>query len=461
MNDRISDTIRGRLGRYLLVPAVTLPIVLAGCLDGLMDSIEEEQTRAFRAAESQVACSTSGKVHRVHDLMQAWYLYLDQMPARNPDNFDSPSAMLEALRVNPPDRYSFITDRESSLRFTENGERIGLGLSAILVEEPDDYRIVDVIGGSPAAAADMARGDRLLTINGRTVADWFQNEGLGAAFGPDEEGVTVTLSARRPNGEEYSLELEKTLFEVDPVSVVETFELQDGRTAGYLHFRNFILPAQERLDEVFTDLQSLDVDELILDMRYNGGGRLSVAEQLAGQIAGAPVVGEVFARMVHNQARSDNNRERTFAQETAALGLDRLVVIGTERTASASELVVHGLRPYMTVELIGQRTFGKPVGSYGFEVCEKMLFPTAFSIRNAQGDGAYFDGLAPTCEAPDELERTLGNRQEGSLAQALHFLDSGSCDTGATVEARAKQVNAYRPAMGDQEGWDPATGGIH
>lgn len=461
MNDHTPGKTRRLLQRLALIPAVVLPIALTGCLDDLMDSVEEEQTHAFREAESQVACSTPGKVHRVHDVMQAWYLYLDQMPARDPDNFDSPSAMLDALRVNPPDRYSFITDRESSLRFTEDGERIGIGLSAILVEEPDDYRVVDVIGGSPAAAAGMARGDRLLTINGRTVADWFQNEGLGTAFGPDEEGVTVTLSARRPNGEEYSLELEKTLFEVDPVSVVETFELVDGRKVGYLHFRSFILPAQERLDEVFTDLQSRGVNELVLDMRYNGGGRLSVAEQLAGQIAGDAVIDEVFARMIHNQARSDNNRERTFGEETAALGLDRLVVIGTARTASASELVVNGLRPYMAVDLIGQRTFGKPVGSYGFDVCEKILFPTAFAIRNALGEGDYFDGLAPTCEAPDELERALGDSQEGSLAQALHFLNNGSCDIGATVEARTKQANAYRPAMGGREGWDPTEGGIH
>lgn len=461
MNDRTPGTTRSLLRRLLVVPTVALPIVLAGCLDDLMDSVEDEQTRAFHEAESQLACSTPGKVRRVHDVMQAWYLYLDQMPARSPDNFDSPSTMLEALRVNPPDRYSFITDRESSQRFTEDGERIGIGLSAILVEEPDDYRVVDVIGGSPAADAGVARGDRLLTINGRTIADWFQNEGLDAAFGPDEEGVTVTLSARRPNDEEYNLELEKTLFEVDPVSVVETFELADGRTVGYLHFRNFILPAQERLDEAFTDLQSQGVDELVLDMRYNGGGRLSVAEQLAGQIAGDAVAGEVFARMTHNQPRSENNRERLFAQETAALGLDRLVVIGTARTASASELVVNGLRPYLTVELIGQRTFGKPVGSYGFDVCDKMLFPTAFAIRNALGEGDYFDGLAPTCEAPDELNRALGDSQEGSLAQALHFLNNGTCDTGATVEARIKQATAYRPETDERDGWNPVTGGIH
>lgn len=461
----MSDAMRNKsltvMQKLLLVPVTAVAVTLGGCLDDLADSVEEEQTRAFEEAESELECSTTGKVRRVHDVMESWYLYVDQMPARSPNNFDSPQAMLEALRVNPPDRYSFIADRESSLRFTVDGERVGIGVSLILVQEPDDYRVVDVVEGSPAAEAEMARGDTLLTINGRSVADWYQNEGLDAAFGPDEEGVTVTLSARRPNGEEYSLELDKALFEVDPVSVVETFELADGRTVAYLHFRNFIVPAEDRFDEVFSDLQSQGVNELILDMRYNGGGRLSVAEQLGGQIAGDAVVGEVFARMIHNAARSDNNRERTFEEETGALGLERLVVIGTERTASASELIVNALRPYMAVDIIGERTFGKPVGSYGFSVCEQMLFPIAFSIRNSLDEGDYFDGLAPTCEAPDELERALGDTQEGSLAQALHYLNTGSCDTGITREARRKQAVSYRPRAGGQEGWNPITGGIH
>lgn len=461
MSHLMPDTQTNPLRGLLLTVLTATVLLLSGCLDDLADSIEEEQTEAFREAESQLACSTPGKVHRVRDIMRSWYLYVDEMPSRDPDNFESASAMLEALRVNPPDRFSFITDREATLRFTEDGERIGIGISAILVTEPDDYRVVDVIGGSPASAAGMARGDRILTINGRTVADWFQNEGLGAAFGPDEEGVTVSLSARRPNGEEYSLELEKTLFQVDPVSVVETFELANGDTAAYLHFRSFILPAEGRLDQVFGDLQSQGVDELILDMRYNGGGRLSVAEQLAGQIAGADVVGEIFARMVHNQARSDSNRSRVFEEETGALGLNRLVVIGTARTASASELVVNGLRPYMTVDLIGQRTFGKPVGSYGFDVCEQILFPTAFSIQNARGEGDYFDGLAPTCEAPDELVRALGDAREDSLAQALYYLNNGTCDTGITAESRRKQAVSYQPEAGGREGWNPITGGIH
>lgn len=456
----------GKIGqlprRAGLILAAIVPLFLASaCLDDLADEIEEEQTGAFHDAETQFVCSVPGQNRKVLDIMQTWYLYVDQMPVLDPDDFGSAAAMLDALQVDPPDRFSFITDRESSLRFTEDGERIGIGVTLLLQEAPDDYRVVDVVEGSPAGDAGMGRGDRLLTINGRTVAEWFDTEGLNAAFGPDEEGVTVTLTAERPNGEEYSLELEKTLFTVDSVPVVETFELDSGATAAYLHFRAFILPAQDRLDAIFSDLQSQGVDELILDMRYNGGGRLSVAEQLAGQIGGEALAGELFTRLVHNEARSDNNRERTFNEETGALGLDQLVVIGSRRTASASELVVNGLRPYMDVDIIGERTFGKPVGSYGFDICEQRLFPIAFSIQNAEGEGDYFDGLAPTCEAPDELDRSLGDPAEGSLAQALHFLDTGSCDNSSASLARTLDAKSYRPVRPDRDGWDPVTGGLY
>jgi len=436
---------------YALLPLVAVPLLLAACLD----SITENQSEAFAEAAALEACSVTGKNRRIRNVMNSWYLYVDQMPDRDPADFSSPQAMLEALMVNPPDRFSFLDDRERALSFTEEGRRIGLGLSLILVAEPDDYRVVEVIEGSPAAEAGMARGDRLLTINYRSVEDWFLNEGLGAAFGPDEEGVAVAISVRRPDGSEYSVKLQKEEFPVDPVTALSFFELDDGRTVAYFLFRSFIEPARDRLDEVFGQLQDAEVDELIVDLRYNGGGRVGVAEQLASQVGGESLVDEVFVRFVHNDARRDEDLAIRFSETVASLGLERLVVVGTARTASASELIVNNLRPFMEVDIIGERTFGKPVGSYAFEVCELLLFPVSFALLNAEGEGDYFAGLPATCEAEDGLDSALGDEAEASLAQALHFIDTGQCDVASAGLARERAAEAYRPEAGGREGWHP------
>nr|WP_301288473.1 S41 family peptidase [Natronospira proteinivora] len=435
-------------------------LLLSACLDDLGDEFNDRQSRAFERAQDAFTCSTRGQNRQVQQVMADWYLYVEQMPSVDPDHLGSPQAVLDALQVNPPDRFSFLADRESRERFTEAGEQVGIGVQSILVAEPDDYRVVDVFKGSPAAEAGMARGDRLLEINGQSVASWFNQGRLGAAFGPEEEGLLVELTVERPDGSVYELALEKALFEVDPAPEPVLLELDDGQTAAYMLFRNFILPAEDRFEAIFSDLRDAEVDELILDMRYNGGGRLSVAENLASRIAGDEWAGETFVSLRHNEARSDQDFTRTLESGLTSLDLERLVVIATGRTASASELIINGLRPFIDVDVIGDRTFGKPVGSYGFGVCDLLLFPTAFSMLNAQEEGAYFDGLDTTCAASDGIEQPLGSPEEASLAQALHFVQTGQCEMETQYMARQRFSESHRPQIQGPEGWDPATMGI-
>ena len=106
------------------------------------------------------------------------------------------------------------------------------------------------------------------------------------------------------------------------------------------------------------------------------------------------------------------------------------MVIGTRATASASELVVNALRPFMPVILVGDRTYGKPVGQYQFEFCDKVLAPVSFTLRNANGQGDFFDGFAPDCSAADDISRQLGDTQEASLREALTVIDIGKCKIG-------------------------------
>jgi len=187
----------------------------------------------------------------------------------------------------------------------------------------------------------------------------------------------------------------------------------------------------------------------VLDLRYNGGGLVDVALHLASLIGGAPLRDQVFTTSRHNDRNSRLNETLRFTNPPAALGLDRLVVIATRASASASELVVNSLRPFMPVVIVGDRTYGKPVGQYGLPFCDKVLAPVAFAVVNADGGGGYFDGLPADCPARDDLEHDLGARDEASLAESLRFIATGACAT-ATVPARARVA---APVAARATGW--------
>jgi C-terminal processing protease CtpA/Prc len=122
------------------------------------------------------------------------------------------------------------------------------------------------------------------------------------------------------------------------------------------------------------------------------------------------------------------------------LTLDRLIVVTTRASASASELVINALRPFMPVIVIGGTTYGKPVGQYGIAFCDKLLAPVSFSLRNADGHGDFFDGFAPDCTAPDDADHQLGDPEEGSLKEALTFATTGGCSKRPLTSQQNKSV---------------------
>jgi C-terminal processing protease CtpA/Prc len=145
--------------------------------------------------------------------------------------------------------------------------------------------------------------------------------------------------------------------------------------------------------------------------------------------------GQVFAEYSHNDKNAFRNRTLRFERKPNALALERVIVIATRASASASELVINALRPFMPVLVVGDRTYGKPVGQYVTPFCDKVLAPVAFSLRNADGQGDFFDGLQPTCVAADELDRQFGDPLEASLREALVLIDTGRCSRSPLGEA--------------------------
>jgi C-terminal processing protease CtpA/Prc len=399
-------------------------------------------------------CTTLGQTTFVRDALQDIYYWYRELPALDPALVDSPEAYLEAVRYRPLDAsFSYITGRQASDAFYSDSQFVGLGLGTRLVSS-DVMRVTQVFPGSPAADAGLERGDYIVAIGGRAIGDLYASGDLGSAFGPGDVGVTVVLRVRARAGGERELTLVKRLVTIPTVSDVRVVDV-DGRRVGYLHFRNFVRPSTEALDAAFGDLAAAGVTDLVLDLRYNGGGLVSVAQHLAGLIGGTRTNAQVFLEFFHNDKNAWRNETLRFEDPAGALDLPRLVVVTTRASASASELIINALRPFLPVTVVGDTTFGKPVGQYGLNFCDKVLFPVAFTLRNARGEGDYFAGFAPDCPAPDDLEHALGDPAEASLGEALQFVRSGSCSAASRSLRRLGPGERPRVSV---SGWQTLVG---
>jgi len=398
-------------------------------------------------AQGPASCTTPGKNLYVRDRMTDIYFWYREVPNVDPVRFDSPEAYLEAVRFRPIDNsYSYITGRASNTAFYSDSQFIGIGFSTSI--SGSEMRVLQVFPDSPAEEAGLARGHVILEINGRSVADLIEAGEIDTAFGPSEIGVQTSIVFRDQRGARNEVTVTKRLVTIPTVSLTRVYNV-GGRKIGYIFFRNFVQPSVAALDTAFNTLVEAGVSELVLDLRYNGGGLVSVAQHLASLIGGLRTEGQLLAEYFHNDRNAFRNHIIRFESKPNALRLDRVVVITTRASASASELIINSLRPFMPVLIVGDRTYGKPVGQYQYEFCDKVLAPVSFTLRNAQGEGDFFDGFAPDCKAPDDVSHQIGDTLEGSLREALTLVHTGSCSNAASATRRSL-VEPIRRAVGWQ-----------
>jgi C-terminal processing protease CtpA/Prc len=370
-------------------------------------------------------------------VLQSYYYWYKELPNPDVSSFSSPEAYLEAVRYRPLDSsFSYITSKASSDAFYSESQFIGFGISSLQTGELE-MRLAQVFPGSPAGDAGMDRGDYLVALGGKAVADLLRTGEINTIFGPEQVGYPLEFTWRSPGGAQRSATLTKRLVTIPTVSQTALLEAGSARV-GYVHFRNFVTPSVEALNAAFTQLRDGGATDLVLDLRYNGGGLVSVAQHLAGLIGGDPLVGQVFVQFTHNDKQSSRNTAYRFEAKPQALAVTRLVAITTRGSASASEAVINGLRPYMDVKVVGDATYGKPVGQYGFEFCQKVLYPVSFLVANARGEADYFNGIPADCAAADDVDHALASPQEASLAEALHVVRYGRCSGRAAAEAQVQ-----------------------
>lgn len=431
--------------RKLLIGSLSgvLVLLVSGCGGG---------SGTATGTQSTSSCSVTGQNQQILAIMQSWYYWNQYLPSNvNPAAYSDTTSFLDALLYQPLDRFSFITSQAANQAFYGAGQYVGMGFSEEIVNG-NQLQLTDVYPGSPAATAGLVRGGYILSIGGTPVATLIANNQLATALGPANVGVQVTLEYQAPSGTTQTVTLTKTVVTQPNVSLVQSFSA-GGRKVGYFFFQNFITPSNNELQQAFAQFQADGDNELVIDERYNGGGLLSVAQYLGSLIVGNGDSGQTFATLNYNSLHTDQDQTLNFQNTTNGLNLNRVVVITTAATASASELLINALRPYIDVVTVGSTTFGKPVGENGFDFCSSVLYPMTFNMLNAAGAGNYFSGIAPTCAAVDDLGHALGDPNEASLAEALYYIANGNCGASAAAAERAlARAAALRPAP-QRYGW--------
>ncbi|MBK5255832.1 MAG: peptidase [Vicinamibacteria bacterium] len=391
-------------------------------------------------------CSIIGQNQTVYQTLKDWYYWYRNLPTVSPSTFASPEALLDTVRYRPIDNtFSYVSSASSSQAFYGDSQYLGFGFS-MKFTVGYELRVTDVFPASPAAELGFDRGSEILALNGKSIQQTYEDGEWNTIWGGEEEGYALEVSFKNAAGEARSGRIAKRVVTIPTVPLTQIQEV-GGKKVAYIVFKNFVEPSYAALDAAFAQAKAGSATELVLDLRYNGGGLIAVAQYLGGLIGGDRTSGEIFAQYVHNDKRGSNNNAIRFPRPADAFPLSRLIVITTKSSASASELIINALKPFIPVVVVGDNSYGKPVGQYGFRICEKMLWPVSFSVQNALGQGDYYDGFVPDCRAADDINRPLGDPKEASLAAALTYVETGACPAGAAVSAASSDRGRPGPAI--------------
>lgn len=364
-------------------------------------------------------------------------------------------------------KYSFIDDGSVSAEL--NGVRGDFGF-APLYNLVNDLRVKYVYPGSPADLAGIKRGYQITSINGRTALS-YDGPGYGTGTSANLNYVinaysnsnTISMTLMKPDGSTLTVNnMSVANYTVNPVLYHNTYDEGNGHIVGYIVFNSFTSDANAdpQLTAAFNDFESKGVTDLVVDLRYNGGGYVSTAEYLDNLIVPAAKSGSLMYNtyynntlqngqevLLKNQTRKDpvSGQDYTYADfsysvadnsvnftKVGALNISRVFFIITGSTASASELTINNLRPELDVQFIGEQSYGKPVGFFDIDINKYQLYIPEFSTQNSANQGGYYDGFTPGSSSYpgvqdyDDVTKDFGDPTEGLLAHALNYVKNGT-----------------------------------
>lgn len=364
-------------------------------------------------------------------------------------------------------KYSFIDD--GSVSDELNGVKGDFGFAPVWIGD-NDIRVKYVYPGSPADVKGMKRGYQITAINGRSGSGLTYDGGAGGSgtnvnflINAYSNSSNITLTLRKPDGNSFDVSLATGTYTVNPVLASKVVTV-GAKKVGYIVFNTFTSKnnAKPKLDAAFSTFATQGITDLVVDLRYNGGGYVETAEYLSDLIAPAGTTGQTMfsyyftqqmvdhkATILQNQKRKDTDGsiysyfdfDYTVAGNTikfskdgvpTTLALSHVFFIVSGSTASASELTINNLLPVMNVQLIGTTSYGKPVGFFDIDINKYQMYIPQFETKNQAGNGGYYAGMLPGSpkypgkNASDDVSKDFGDQTEGLFAYALNYVDKGT-----------------------------------
>ena len=398
------------------------------------------------------SCSVADLRSWLGGYMADQYYWYDKLGQAN-NTAASMDSYFNSLLYQGVDRYSYTESTAEFIQFFSTGTFVGFGYSLAWSDASQTLlKVRQVEPLSPVGLAGLKRGETIVSIDGYSPAQIV----AGTPGRVSSAGIARNFVVRNAAGVQraFSVVSAEYRYTSVPVSSVLTQPIGGLQVkVGYFVYQQFVNGSAGELATAFNAFAAAGVRELIVDLRYNGGGSVNVARNLASMIGGSGLDGKTFVQMRYNARHPEYNFNYSFTSSAAALpappleGLSRLFIIGAEGTASASELVINGLRAHTTVVLIGATTYGKPYGFQPRDACGITYNAVNFESFNALGQGRYGSGIAPDCPVPDDLDHALGDVSEARLAATLAFMQTGSCPVSAAPLAVQRRAGAA--------GWAP------
>ncbi|MEO8721294.1 MAG: S41 family peptidase [Ginsengibacter sp.] len=396
------------------------------------------------------------------------YYWYKEIPKLDPlsKNYDSADVLLASMKtyaINPSnekayDKYSFLDHGEVQGEIQQGVSSGDLGIQVSYAGDgtPSNTTLYVLFSdkNSPAGQAGVTRGWQITGIDGNSV----EYDGRNGANVNNvinkvyNDPNPVSFTFKKPDGTTQTIKLSKAVYNINPV-LFDTIYSVNAKKVGYFVFNSFAAVenssgptlTKQELARVFNKFQSAGISSLIVDLRYNGGGSVGTAEYLDNMIAPASVQGKEMYHYLYNDKLTAQvaqqpdflSQKVLFNGGSGNLNLDQVFFIGSSHTASASELTINNLKPYMSVKLVGQTTYGKPVGFFTFHISDfpnggaekdlADLYAINFETRNSINEGGYFNGMVPNSLARDFVDVPWGdNTNDENLSQIFHYISTGS-----------------------------------
>jgi carboxyl-terminal processing protease len=462
---------RGGIALLLLAGSVAF---LASCKTD--EDVVPATTTTTPGSTTQPAPSTDLAVNKwILESLQTYYYWNDKLPA-NPNLSQAPEQFFLSLlydRNNTAnlqrDRFSWIDASATELVASLNGESLSTGIEFkvfLRTSGGEDVigKVLYVLPNSPAQRAGIKRGDFFYQVNGQRLTRANYGNLLYGNVSAYTFGM-LAISNNQLVDSNVTRQLTATVLQEDPVYLDSVYTI-GAKKIGYIVYNQFVpgpngsnsTAYDQKLDNIFGKFKAQGVNELVLDLRYNPGGYVSSASKLASLIVKGAKAGDVFAEKRWNpiltaelkkQSNSDGYFYDRFVTKANNIGanLSRVYVLTTDGTASASELIINGLKPYMTVNTIGGTTYGKNVGSITLSDAPAGtkwgMQPIVSRSFNKVGQSDYWQGFTPTVAASEPLVlKPLGDLSETFLNEAIFQI------SGTRTARRAAEVQMTTEAIG-------------